>query len=661
MGALSRRELILLGLASAAGLSNAGEAGVADLHQYILDLARQFENERRTRFRSVKTKEDLLALQDSLRQSFLQLIGGLPERPGVPAVTKTGQIEAEDYRVEKLAFESFPGYFVSALLYVPKKFTGPMPGVLSPCGHSTNGKAATTYQILHVNLAKRGFVLLTYDPVGQGERSQFWDTERTKSRFDLGCGEHAVLGNALELLGMSLARYRIWDGMRGIDYLASLPEVNASKIGCVGNSGGGTLTAYISALDKRVTAAAICCYITTLPRRMANRIQQDPSSDPEQDISGFVSEGIDHAGLLALRAPSPTLVGSATLDFFPIEGARESFAEAKRLFEVAGAGESVSMVESPTRHGLSQPLREAVYGWFGRWLMEREDPEVAREITVQPRPDAELLVCKAGQVNQSFQSRPLLPLALEEFCKAQNPRRKTLREVLKLNVDQADPLVNEVDGVSGAGEHLVICINGNDAPDWREAESLLGSLKRAGHAVAIVDPRGVGRRRANLSAGGHNYTDPISSVEANIAYNAFLVGRSLLGLRVADVLAAVQLMKRQRKPGKLTLCGRHDAAIVACLAAAADESIDGVAAEELLLSYLTLFSAEGFPFNAASVLPGLLRDFGDISELLRAISPRKILIAAGVGALPQQARISALVSKTRFSANSNVLTDWLKS
>src|SRR5205807_8759495 len=140
-----------------------------------------------------------------------------------------------------------------------------------------------------------------------------------------------------------------------------LKEVDAQRIGCVGNSGGGTLTAYIAALDPRVKTAAICCYITTLPRRMSNRIQADPDADPEQDIFGFVSEGIDHAGLRALRAPRPTLVGSAQLDFFPIEGARESFAEARRLYEVAGASERIAIAEAPHPHGLTLPLREAVY------------------------------------------------------------------------------------------------------------------------------------------------------------------------------------------------------------------------------------------------------------------------------------------------------------
>ena len=166
-----------------------------------------------------------------------------------------------------------------------------------------------------------------------------------------------------------------------------------------------------------MAVAAICCYITTLPRRMGNRIQADPDADPEQDIFDFVGAGIDHAGLLALRAPRPTLQGSARLDFFPIEGARESFAEAQRLYEVVGAGKQIERAEANERHGLTLPLRRAVYNWFERRLANRPPKTPVEEIKVTPRPVKELLVCAKGQVNLDFQSRPLLPLALEEFNK----------------------------------------------------------------------------------------------------------------------------------------------------------------------------------------------------------------------------------------------------
>jgi dienelactone hydrolase len=659
IGTLSRRELLLLGLVASTGLARADGSGGPDVHQQILIRAGRLQRSRRQRFEAIKTKADLEDLQGSLRQAFLQGLDGLPEKAGVPAVTTTGRIEDADYSVEKLVYESLPGYFVSALLYRPKGVGGPMPAVLSPCGHSPVGKAADDYQILHVNLAKRGFVVLTFDPVGQGERSQFWDADKRRSRFNLACGEHAVLGNPLYLLGTNLARYRIWDAMRGIDYLASLPEVDPKRIGCVGNSGGGTLTAYVTALDPRVAASAICCYITTLPRRMANRIEADPSSDPEQDPFGFVDEGIDHAGLLALCAPRPTLIGSALLDFFSIEGARESFAEGKKLYEAAGLGDRIAQVEAPGKHGLSLPLREAVYGWFGRWLAGRDDPAAAREIAVSPRPPEALLACAASQVNLTFRSKPLLPLALEEFRSRERRPRRPLRDILRLEPGHVAPPLEEITPGAGAGKVLVLCVNGNEAPDWRHQRDFLRSIEAAGLAAAVVDPRGAGQARIGLEARYGSYADPMSGVEENVAYNAFLVGQSLLGLRVADVRAAAQKALDTIKPKALILCGCRDAALVACLAAAVEPAIGGVATEEMLRSYLPLFSPESAPINAACILPGLLRDFGDLPDVLETIGPRRVLVSAGVGG-GARPLASVQVAEGRFTDDPRVLTAWVR-
>ncbi len=656
MPVLSRREFLALSLAAPA---LAAENRTNDIHKQLLDRAAAQEERRRARFAAVKSKADLATLQKALRETFLRLIGGLPEAKGPPPVTRTGRVEGDDYLIEKLAYESFPGYFVSALLYRPKKVGAALPGVLSPCGHSQTGKAHDTYQVLHVNLAKRGYVVLTYDPVGQGERSQFWDAERGRSRFGLGCGEHAVLGNPLYLLGENLARYRIWDGMRGLDYLTARDDVDAQRVGCVGVSGGGTLTAYLTALDPRITAAAICCYITTLPRRMGNRVPDDPDADPEQDVFDFVGAGIDHAGLLALCAPRPTLLGTALYDFFPIAGARESFAEAKRLFEAAGAGDAVARVEAAEKHGLTPPLRRAVYEWFDRWLAGRKEEAKAEEVAVKPRPAKELFVCADGQVNRSLRSRPLLPLVLEEFDRRKKPRRRPLRDLLRLDPDDAAPAVVEVRPVARAEQTLVVCVNGNESRDWQQEKDVLRALAERGDAVAVIDPRGVGRQRAKLTVKGHDYADPLAGVEENVAYNAFLVGKSLLGMRVADVLAALTKLTAGTKPRRVILCGRRDAALVACLAAAVERTVDGVAAEELLLSFRPLFAAEGRPINAASILPGLLRDFGDMADVLAEVAPRRALVAAGVGEIGRSTP-SVRTEKERFTKDARLLTDWLR-
>jgi Acetyl xylan esterase (AXE1) len=664
MRSYSRREMLELTLAGSAGISavaaRAADPATSsmDIHQQILELAARQEAERRARFAAVTSKADLDALQSSLRTSFLGLLGGFAQRRDVPPVQKTGTIDADDYVVDKLVFESFTGYFVSALLYKPKKIGSPAPAVLSPCGHSTTGKAEAAYQILHINLAKQGYVVLTYDPVGQGERSQFWDAQRSRSRFNLSCGEHAVLGNPLYLLGTNLARYRIWDGMRALDYLTARPDVDASKIGCVGNSGGGTLTAYISALDPRISAVAIGCYITTLRRRMGNRIEEDPSSDPEQDIFGFVSDGIDHAGLLAMMVPRPTLLATARFDFFPIEGARESFAEARRLYQVAGAGDRMDRAEAAEKHGLSAPLRLAVYEWFRRWLAPNTVTAPVAEVSVKPRSANELLVCAEGQVNLTFHSRPLLPLALEQFQSEKAPERASLSTLLRLDLDRAHPAINVIAASGRPGQTTVVCINGNETRDWREEPRFMDGLVGRGFAVVVVDPRGVGLRRLKLTARGHRYADPLGGVDENIAYNAFLVGRSLMGMRVADVLVAVQKIRQMNQPGRVVLCARRDAALTACFAAGVEPTVNLVATEEMILSFRILFGPEGLAIGAACILPGLLQRFGDIPQVLAEIAPRRILIAAGVGQELRNHRFAQAVP-ARFSQDFRVLADWV--
>jgi dienelactone hydrolase len=644
-----------------AGVTPAFAGQQSDLHQQLLDLADRQQQERRTLFSATTSKAELETLQKVLRGKFLRLLGGLPPRQGVPPAKILGQIEAEDYLIEKLVFESSPGYFVSALLYKPRKITARVPAVLSPCGHAPEGKGASPYQLLHVNLVKRGYIVLTYDPVGQGERSQFWDAQKKKSRFNLVCGEHAVLGNPLYLLGTNLARYRIWDGLRALDYLASLPEVDAQRIGCVGNSGGGALTAYISALDPRVRAAAIGCFITTLPRRMGNRIQADPDADPEQDIFGFVGEGLDHGALLALRIPRPTLLATARFDFFPIQGARESFAEVKKLYQVAGVAERVALVEAAEKHGLSLPLRKAIYPFFDRWLAGRTVETQANEIAVKPRPAKELLVCKDAQVNVTFHSRHLLTLALDEFdCRKKPARARTpLAELLRLDPKEADYRTVEIAGGKPTDQTLVLCVNGNESRPWQEEQAFLQALEKRGHAVVVVDPRGVGSLRPKVSVQGHDYADPLTGVEENLAYNAFLVGKSLLGMRVTDVQTAVRKLAAQTKRSRILLCGRRDAALVACLTAAIEPSVTQVALEQMPLTYRWYFNPVGRPINAASILPSLLRDHGDVEQVLAAIAPRRMLSAAGLGATAH--RVPTLQqAQGLFTENPVLLTNWLK-
>src|SRR6185295_16373055 len=236
-------------------------------------------------------------------------------------------IPMRGYRIDKLIFESQPGLHVTALVYVPDGPVARRPAVLVACGHAPDGKSFKNYQELAGQLVLRGYVVLCWDPVGQGERSQYWDAARGRSRYNLVCGEHAVLGNLACLAGTTLDRYMVWDGMRAVDYLLTRPDVDGARIAVTGTSGGGQQAAWLGALDERIGVVAPSCYVTSLPMRMANRIFEDPDSDPEQDPFEMVSAGIDHAGLLLLVYPRPVMVASAVKDFVPIEGARKTVRE----------------------------------------------------------------------------------------------------------------------------------------------------------------------------------------------------------------------------------------------------------------------------------------------------------------------------------------------
>jgi dienelactone hydrolase len=220
--------------------------------RYQTEQAWKQDNQRQAAWAGIHTEKELLQVQGELRKKLLQMIGGLPEKKTDLHPRITAKIEMDGFSIEKLIFESLPGVYVTALVYLPSDHSSKSPAVLVPAGHAPNGKIY--YQELCQRLAKRGYVVLAWDPVGQGERSQFWDAQAGKSRYNLICAEHAVMGNLAYLAGANLARWEIWDGIRAVDYLLTRPEVDAERISIVGTSGGGFQAAHIAALDKSSSA-----------------------------------------------------------------------------------------------------------------------------------------------------------------------------------------------------------------------------------------------------------------------------------------------------------------------------------------------------------------------------------------------------------------------
>ena len=394
-----------------------------------LDRAWAQDDARRTRFEKVRTEADLLALRKELRARVLDVIGGLPDAKTPLNARITGTVPMDGYRIEKVVFESLPGLHVTALVYVPDAPSGPKPAVLVPCGHAPDGKSFRNYQELSGQLARRGYVVICWDPVGQGERSQFWDAARGRSRYNLVCGEHAVLGNLACVAGSSLVRYMVWDGMRALDYLLTRPDVDPARIAVTGTSGGGFQSLYLGALDERIQVVAPSCFVTSLPMRMANRIFEDPDSDPEQDPYGLVSAGIDHPGLMVLIYPRPVILLAAVKDFFPIEGTRKTFREVAALYRSFGHGDRIALAEGVHGHMYSPENRRAAFAFIDRFA------GMPARTTLDPIKILEapaLRVTPTGQVRMDLAGRSLPEVIREELrARPPAPPKPTLADLYR--------------------------------------------------------------------------------------------------------------------------------------------------------------------------------------------------------------------------------------
>jgi len=622
------------------------------LKEYLLKECRKHFDARRKTVAAITTPDAFRARQQQIRAAWIEALGGLPERTPLNARV-TGTLDRDDYRIEKVLYESRPRHHVTANLYLPKEGKPPFPAVLVPCGHSRNGKACAAYQSMSILLAKHGFVALCYDPIGQGERCQMLD-EKGKPIVH-GTTEHTLTDVGAMLVGWDCATYRIWDGIRSIDYLISRPEVDPKRIGCTGNSGGGTMTSYLMATDDRIVAAAPSCYLTSLQRLFETIGPQDG----EQNIPGQVALGIDHADYLAMRAPKLTLILAATKDFFDISGTWDTYREAKRFFCILGHGERADIFEFPDKHGFSRPRREAALRWMRRWLQGIDDAATEPELTVSK--DAELQVSQTGQAVHDLKGVTVWDLNRQQagalaprrqaFWKT-NPKEKCLEEVRRLagigpagstattrSVGQIDregyrveKLVIErkdevpVPGLlftpkGGGGKRPgILYVDGRGKAHEARPGGAAEKLVQDGKVVLTVDVRGFGETCAKPPKGyfGSGYRNPFLATHLN---------RPLPGQRVEDALAALEVLSRRPDVDarRLSIVGVERGGPIALHAAALDERIGAVSVEGAIESWMDVVAAPLGKDQLTQVVPGALARY-DLPDLVKAVSPRSVHI-----------------------------------
>ena len=572
-----------------------------------------------------------------VREKFLANIGGLPDYKGPLNPRITGRIQAEGYSIEKVIFESLPGFYVTANLYRPNQ-AGRYPGILLQAGHTQEGKPEG--QRLAANLALKGFVVLAFDPVGQGEREQTYERQVDHALAGWSVPEHIQAGAQSMLIGESVARYFIWDAKRALDYLVSRPEVDAEHLAAVGCSGGGALTTFIGALDQRIKAVAAACFTNSYRLLFAG-----PDPDSEMSPPDLLASGLDMADYVEMRAPVPWLILATEGDYFTPAGAKLVYDEARRWFGLYGAEDKLRFFVGKGPHGTPLETREEIYKWMIRWLKDGQGD--FHEQPVKMYTNDELRVTKAGNVQDEPGSRKLYQLILEEFQAGK--RQGTVAELLaalrglRIPSDGTSPDVKASDESNGAAwrrEHVVfesepgveiggslyvpqaggrkpavLLVADKMSSYWiPSTDALAEKMAKAGRVVLELEPRDAPEEERPYV--GHWLTNA----------RANQIGRNLAAMRAHDILRGVDLLAARDDvdPAAIRAAARGVKGIWLLLAAAVDPRINKIWLDRTPFSLRAALEHSMNTSLFEAVIPGFTLHW-DLDDLVKAMGERPVL------------------------------------
>lgn len=623
------------------------------LHEHLKQAARAALDRRKAEYEKIKTPDDASRWQDARRQFFVRQLDGLPPRPKQVPSRVMGALSGREFRVEKIVFESRPGLHVTGLLYLPLS-KPPYPAVLMACGHADLGKAYREYQQVCMLLAQHGMAAFCYDPISQGERSQLLSPEGKRIHHCV--NQHTLVGIGCILLGTNTARYRIYDGMRALDYLLGRPEIDGRRIGVAGNSGGGTESSYLMALDERIYAAAPGCYLTTFARLLDSSGPQDA----EQNIFGQIGFGLDEADYVLMRAPRPTCICASTRDVtFDIAGTWDIFREAKRFYTRLGYSERVDLVETDDRHGMVLQLREGTARWMSRWLLGRDAPLTEGDLPVFPEPETHCtpdgqVLRLAGEksvfgLNQEAQAslasarhkrwaETPLPAMLDEVARLAGvrpldrlpqPQVRRCATIERAGYRIEKWLLEPAGGIPVPSLAFVPARGGREAYLWlheagKQADASPGgpieTLVRQGNLVLAVDPRGVGETEARHAREWYRQLFGPNGCEFFMSY---LLGESLVGRQAEDILVAARFLAQfDARPRRVHLAAAGRIGVAALHAAAIDpQQFASLRLRNTLRTWTDLVGEPTAPDYLPTVVHGALKLY-DLPDLFRSLGAK---------------------------------------
>ncbi len=611
--------ILLLALAATAVWADDAESVYAE-NRAALDeyFAHQVEALAAESVIEIPSAEDWPEQREAYRQQLLYSLGleQLPE-PAPLEAEITGVIEHDDFTVEKLHFQSMPGLYVTANLYIPNDLDESAPTILYLCGHARRVEDGvslgnkTAYQHHPAWFARHGYVCLIVDTIQLGEIE------------GLHHGTHREGMWWWNSRGYTPAGVEAFNAMRALDYLETRDEVDAERIGVTGRSGGGIGTLYLSALDERVAVAAPVAGITDIQNHVADFL-----TPRHCDCNYFPNlHRFDYARIVSLIAPRPLLIANTDRDaIFPLDGVQRVHAEVRDVYEELGVEEDLGLAIAVGGHSDTQPLRVPVFDWFNRHLKD-ESPlidspaepfiEEAELRVFEELPEDEIVTT----IHETFV--PMAEAATPDSVEAWEEQRGEFRAKLEektfrnwpTEFPDLDPeqLFNaEADGVRleawsftvephvrlpiyfaraadvAVPERIFISVADDEGwqnalaalrtafadelPDYPEVEAdedmfALGRrlLEESGAVIAMLPPRGVGPGV---------WADPESSDAVHLRRCFPILGQTLDGQRVLDVLRALEGLRTVTEDIPVTVIGNNDMAGVALYATVMDGEVD---------------------------------------------------------------------------------------
>jgi pimeloyl-ACP methyl ester carboxylesterase len=624
------------------------------MHDFF--LKRIADQERATELARTKlrTRADAEAFIRERAARVKQCFGPLPVKtPLNPRIT--GRIDRDAYVIENVIFESRPKFLVTGNLYLPKGRNGALPAVVGVCGHSDNGKAAAPYQSFAQGLARLGYVCLLIDPAGQGERIQRL-TPELKPVMRWNTWEHNFVGNQQLLVGEVFGTWQAWDGIRAFDYLLTRPEVDPKRVMVTGNSGGGTITTWMCALEPRLAGAAPSCFINTF-RRM---FESEQPADSEQCPPHTLALGLDHSDFFLPYAPRPLRLLGQERDPFDARGLEQSYGHLRQLYTLIGVPGNVSLFIGPDGHGYHQKNREAMYGFFNqltksaasgdepKLTLEKDETlrctpqgqvgaldsrtaisftnEAARELRANRRPLAGEALKRAVTATLNLPAREGVPdyRILPVPPNRRYPKRwagnyavETEAGVLSLAYRLSDSAL--VSRPPRGPKRAVLYVSDRSADAELREEPLVRELLAAEPDAAFYacDLRGIGESQPNTT--NKPFTDPYGSDYFYAVYGV-MFDRPYPAQRTFDVLRLVDWL-RANGHEEIHVAAKGWGAIPATFAALLDERITRVTLKNALSSYSNVAEAENYDWPLSAFIPDILKTF-DLPDCYRALAAK---------------------------------------